>query len=92
MIFNSKWRYFIALLLSSLSKTSAMRISVEKDEIFVGTVLPYTINHIQSKCNWSTIFSHYRAVKLWNSLDQNIKEAKSLSITEKQSFRDRSYL
>ena len=37
MFFSSKWLYFTALLLISLSKTSAMRSSVVKAKNFAGT-------------------------------------------------------
>ena len=37
MFFSSKWLYLTALLLISLSKTSAMRSSVMKAESFAGT-------------------------------------------------------
>ena len=36
-LFSSKWLYFIALLLSSLPKTSAIRSSVVTAENFAGT-------------------------------------------------------
>ena len=45
MLFSSKWLYFIALLLSSLSKTSAMRNSVVTAENLAGTTSPkFAIN------------------------------------------------
>ena len=43
MFFSSKWLYFTALLLISLSKTSAIRISVVKAENFAGTTSPTSI-------------------------------------------------
>ena len=43
MLFSSKWLYFIALMLSSLSKTSAMRSSVLTAENFTGTTSPISL-------------------------------------------------
>ena len=43
MLFSSKWLYFIALLLSSLSKTSAMRYSVVTADNLAGTTSPISL-------------------------------------------------
>ena len=43
MLFSSKWPYFIAFLLGSLSKTSAMRYSVVTAENLAGTTSPISL-------------------------------------------------
>ena len=43
MFFSSKWLYFTALLLLSLSKTSAMRSSVVKAKNFASTTSPTSL-------------------------------------------------
>ena len=71
MLFSSKWLYFIALLLSSLSKTSALCNSVVTAENLAGTtrlnslfLFPVTFA--------SKLFSVFARRKLFNKRDSSI--------------------
>ena len=71
MLFNSKWLYFIALLLSSLSKTSAVRNSMVTAKNFAGITGPISL-FLLPVTFANKLFSVFARRKLFNERDSSI--------------------
>ena len=71
MLFSSKWLYFIASLLSSLSKTSAMCNSVVTAENLAGTTSPISL-FLLPVTFANKLFSVFARRKLFNKRDSSI--------------------
>ena len=71
MLFSSKWLYFIALLLSSLSKTSVMHNSVVTARNLAGTTSPISLFllPVTFANKLLSVFAHR---KLFNKRDNSI--------------------
>ena len=72
MLFSSKWLYFIALLLSSLSKTSAMCNSVVTAANLAGTTSRISPLFLLPVTFANKLFSVFARRKLFNKRDSSI--------------------